>query len=528
MTQEQTTPEILPIPDQINHYKTMISRLNHIGIMLSAEKNTNKLLDMILDESMQIANCDAASIYVKEEKDNLPILKFTNTRNTSRDFPFKGFSMPIDTNSISGSCAYTGESYNFESMDDIPRILGFKYNDFFDKTINYHTMTMLVIPMKDIKGEIVGVLQLINKKRNFEAKLNTEEDFKLQVIPFEKEEESIIFSLASQTAVLLERNSLMEEIQRLFDSFVESMVTTIEKRDPTTSGHSIRVAKYVEYFAKAVNRVNYGPYKDVFFTEVQLQELHYAALLHDIGKIGVSEFVLTKQNRLTDSELQAVIYRFNYYKKSLEFKKSLAFKKIQEPLDEKEEFLLNNLEDYCKFVIALNTKGFLPDEEEEKLKFISSLEIEDLGGEVKPLLSEYEVTNLIVKKGNLTNSDRNQMNMHADYTYQILKDIPWLKALKSVPKIAADHHEKLNGNGYPNHLKTDEIKVQSKMLAIIDIFEALTAIDRPYKKAMPVDKALKILEEEASFNSIDKDLLEIFIKEELFDTCLKVDCVGGN
>lgn len=522
MTKSQNTSEISPTSTHIKRLETLIGRLNNIGIMLSAEKNTDKLLDMILDESMQIANCDAASIYVKEEKDGISMLKFKNTRNTSRDFPFKGFFMPINTNSISGSCAFTGESYNFASMDDIPRILGFKYNDFFDKSIDYRTMTMLVIPMKDIKGEIVGVLQLINKKRNYDAKLILEEDFVTEVIPFANEEEQIILSLASQTAVLLERSRLMDEIQHLFDSFVESMVTTIEKRDPTTSGHSIRVARYVKYFAKAVNRVEYGPYKDVSFTEEQLHELHYAALLHDIGKIGVSEFVLTKQNRLTDSELQAVRYRFNYYKKSLEFKK------IHETLDEKEEFLLNNLEEYCNFVVSLNTKGFLPDEEEEKLKFISSLEIIDLDGEVRPLLSEFEVTNLIVKKGNLTNNDRNQMNMHADYTYQILKDIPWLKDLKSVPKIAADHHEKLNGNGYPNHLKTDEIKVQSKMLAIIDIFEALTAIDRPYKKAMPVDKALKILEEEASFNSIDKDLLEIFIKEELYDTCLKVDCVGGN
>mgnify|MGYP001086814948 CR=1 FL=1 len=506
---------------EIKRLEALVNKLNNIGVMLSAEKNTDKLLDMILAESMEITSCDAASIYVKVEKDGRSMLQFKNTRNYSREFPFNEFFMPIDENSISGYCAYSGQAYNFMNMDDVPRLIGIKYNDFFDKKINYQTTNMMVIPMKDIKGEVEGVVQLINKKKDGRKKLMEDHDYVEYIVPFTTEEESILLSLASQTAVLLERTRLMDEIQILFDSFVESMVTTIEKRDPTTSGHSIRVAKYVKEFALAVNRVDYGKYGDVHFTEDEIKELHYSGLLHDVGKIGVSESVLQKENRLTVPEIRAIQYRFNYVKKDL------ALRTLQGTSTEEENTLLENIDDYCQFVTAVNTKGFLPDEEEAKLRLIASYQIVDFDNITRPLLDESEMTNLTVKKGNLTNADRDQMNQHAEYTYQILKDIPWIKNLSFVPKIAAAHHEKLDGTGYPNRLKEDEITLQSKMLAIIDIFEALTAIDRPYKKAMPVDKALKILEEEATFHHVDKDLFEIFVNERLYETCLNSASEGS-
>lgn len=505
---------------EIKRLEALVDKLNHIGVMLSAEKDTNKLLDLILAESMEITSCDAASIYVRVEKDGKNMLKFKNTRNFSREFPFNEFFLPIDKNSISGFCAYSGKAYNFVNMDEVPLQIGIKYNDFFDKSIQYQTTNMMVIPMKDIKGDVEGVLQLINKKKDVHKKLEIDQDYLDYIVPFTAEEENILLSLASQTAVLIERTRLMNEIQELFDSFVESMVTTIEKRDPTTSGHSIRVAAYVKEFAQAINRVSYGKYGDVTFTEDEIKELHYAGLLHDVGKIGVSENVLQKENRLTGSELRAIQYRMNYLRKDLQLRSH------ESALTESEMELLSHLEDYCNFVTAVNTKGFLPDEEELKLKEIASIEFVDFDGSVAPLLSEKEMTNLIVKRGNLTNDDRNQMNQHAAFTFQILKEIPWIKNLQRVPIIASAHHEKIDGTGYPNQLKEDEITLQSKMLAIIDIFEALTAIDRPYKKAMPVDKALKILEEESDFHHIDKDLFEIFNNERLYELCLNNACEG--
>jgi len=500
---------------KIKKLEKLVERLNRIGVMLSAEKNTNNLIEMILKESMEIASCDGGSIYVRTEKDGMAYLKFQATRNLSREFPFKEFFLPVDTKSIAGYCAYSGDSFNFKSMDDVPGLLGIKYNDFFDKQINYKTCNMLVIPMKDFEGEIVGVLQLLNKKTDIGIRLDTIEDFCNYIVPFTREEEEIILSLASQTAILLERSKLMEDIEKLFDAFVESMVTTIEKRDPTTSGHSIRVARYIGKFAEAVNRTDYGKYKDLTFSEADIKELYYAGLLHDVGKIGVSESVLLKRDRLTPEELEVILYRIAYLKKELELKQ------VKGEIMPDEADLLGNLDEYARFISSINTKGFVTDEEQEKIRNVSSVQFTDINGMPGPLLTEHEVRNLTIKRGNLTEDERNQMNQHAAYTYQILKDIPWTKDLQEIPTIAAAHHEKLNGTGYPYRLTEERIPPQSKMLAIIDIFEALTAVDRPYKPAIPADKALKIIEEEVSRNSLDKDLYEIFLKEELYNTCLK-------
>lgn len=499
---------------KINRLESLLNRLNNIGIMLSAEKNTNKLLEMILKESMEITCCDAGSIYVKFEKDESFFLKFQATKNNSREFPFKEFHLPINTHSISGSCAYTGKSYNFKNMEDVSNVLGLQHNDHFDKQIHYKTVNMLVIPMKDFSGEIVGVLQLINKKTQYDIFLDSLEDFDAYIVPFTKEEEEIILSLASQTAILLERSKLHEEIQHLFECFIESMVTTIEQRDPTTSGHSIRVARYVSKLAKAVNEVNYGKYKDLCFSEPQLKELYYAGLLHDIGKIGVRERVLLKQNRLSDEELQTVCYRLHY------MKKDLLLKKFQEQISQEEEQHLHALDHYCTFLCSINQKGFITDDEENLIRTIASITFTDYDDTVKNLLTENEVTQLIVKRGNLTDEERNQINLHVSYTYRVLKDIPWIKAMRRVPEIAAAHHEKLDGTGYPSRLTEEHISIQSRMLAIIDIFEALTAVDRPYKAAMPVDRALKILEEEAQHHHLDPDLFQIFMQEKVFEKCL--------
>jgi HD-GYP domain-containing protein (c-di-GMP phosphodiesterase class II) len=497
--------------NRIKHLETLLGRLNHIGVMLSAEKNTSVLIDIILKESMEITQSDAGSIYIKTPKDGEDQLKFMNTRNTSRTFPFNEFYLPIDQKSISGYCAYSGEAFHFNSMEEIPKVLEIHYNDYFDKQINYHTINMLVIPMKDIKGEVVGVLQLINKKKNSDTLLNSRKDFDENIIPYTEEEESIILSLASQTAVLIERSRLMEEIQLLFDAFVESMVITIEKRDPITSGHSIRVAHYVQEFAEAINQIKYGKYKDFEFTQEQMKELHYSALLHDVGKIGVSEVILQKQNRLAVSELSTIQYRFHY------LKKDLLLKRARNETTPEDELLIDHLDGYCQFITQINPNGFLTDEEQVTLRTIEAIQFLDLDDHLSPLLTENELKNLIIKNGNLNNEDREQINLHAAYTYQILKDIPWIKDLKYIPQIAAAHHEKLDGTGYPNHLKSDQITLQSKILAIIDIFEALTARDRPYKKAMPVDKVLRILEDEASSNHVDCDLLEIFLKERIYE-----------
>lgn len=497
--------------EKIDHLQKLINQLNYIGVMLSSEKNTDRLLELIVEQCMEITQCDAGSIYIKMQHEGEEQLMFKTTRTLSREFPFVHFFLPINQNSISGYCAFSGETLLFNRMEEVRERLGLKHNTDFDKKINYKTRNMLVVPMKDLDGDTRGVIQLINKKKNGDRLLMTDEDFDNEIIDFNEEEQGVILSLASQTAVLLERNRLMEEIETLFETFVECMVTTIEKRDPTTSGHSLRVAQYVKKFAETMNEIEIGNYKDIFFSEEQIKEIYYAALLHDVGKIGVSETILQKENRLSDSEVEVIQYRMAYCKAMLLLKRQetgfLAAEAAQ----------LDQMDFYLAFIGNVNRKYSINESEVETLKEIADIAFIDFDKTEKKLLTQKEVQKLMIKSGNLTQEDRLVMNMHAEYTYQILKDILWSKELKHIPSIAAAHHEKIDGTGYPNRLKEEQISVQSRMLAIVDIYEALTAIDRPYKKPMPVEKALKIIQEEAVLHHLDIELVRIFCDEKVYE-----------
>lgn len=498
---------------KIKKQQQLLTRLNKISIQLSAEQNTDKLLEMIVQESMKITGSDGCSLYIKEEKDKKEYLRFKVAKNYSKVFPFKEFILPINKDSIAGFCALTKKAYNFEKVTQIPSMIGVKYNDSFDRNNNYQTINMLVIPMKNLEGETTGVLQLINKKRDYHIPLITLDDYKNHIISFSDEEENTISSLASLASILLERSKLYEEIKTLFETFIKSMVTTIDQRDPTTAGHSIRVAKYARGFATAINKVNYGKYKDFTFSKKEINQIYYAGLLHDIGKIGVKESILLKSNKLSKDELKALKYRFYYYKKTLECKSLCS------TITEEEKEVLEQIDSYYQCIYKVNTKGFITDEEYEIIEKISKLKFNDIDNTIKNLLHQSEYNKLIVKRGNLTKEERSMMEYHPTYTYKILKSISWGKDLEKIPQIAASHHEKLDGSGYPKGLLENEILLSSKILAIVDIFEALTSKDRPYKKALPTDKALKILEEEVENHHLDKSLFEIFINEEVYAEC---------
>ncbi len=493
------------------NYEKLLHRLNKIGIALSAERDVNKLLEIILSESMQITSSDGGSIYIKEEKDGVPSLRFTLAKNISRQIDFKEFHLVLDKKSIAGYVGMTGETLDIPNVNKIPKRLGLKYNPNFDKTINYKTVNMLVIPMKDYKKEVVGVLQLLNKKKSATTIFKDPSQIEENIKKYTKPEIEIISSLSSQAGILIERTRLYDEIQELLRSFIESMVTTLEARDNTSSGHSRRLAGYSVQFLEAVNKVNYGQYKDVCFTKDQVREIYYAALLHDIGKIGVKESVLLKADRLSKEKIKEIKYRYKYVKLKLE---TMSQKK---QLNKTQLLVYQNIDEYLKLVINLNDKGFIETEIEEKLKQIKSIKLEFDKEEIE-LLTDFEYQNLSIKKGNLTSEERKEIESHVLHSYNILKGITWTKDLLDVPIIAGNHHEKINGTGYPNRLNGDEINTQAKILAILDIFEALTAIDRPYKKPMSVQEAIRILEFGVKDNHLDKDLFEIFITEKVFET----------
>lgn len=492
--------------DKIKDQESLIESLLKVGSYLSLQKDTSKLLDTIVSTSMKLTNSDAGSLYIREGN----FLRFKIAKNTSRHFPFNEFQIPLTKESIAGYCALSGDSYNFSSVDSIPDILGIKYNDSFDKKVGYKTVNMLVVPMKNLKGEIIGVLQLLNKKNSFARILDTIDDFKDHISSYTSHEERIISSLSSSAAIILERRKLYGEIKELFKTFSQSMVTTIDSRDPATAGHSIRVANYASNFANAINGVDYGKYRFLTFSEEKIEEIYYAALLHDVGKIGVKESILLKEDRLTKDEIESIKYKLSYLKKDIEFK---IFKSEQ---SKDEDALFEKIGIYMDFLEKMSKKSFMSDEDESLLDEISRIEFHDIKGKTSKILTEKQLDSLKVKRGNLSLDERSIMEKHPHYTHEILKSISWGKELKDLPYIAACHHEKINGKGYPYSLKDEEIPVQSKILAIVDIYDALTASDRPYKPALSVEKTLSILEEEAGRNHIDKELLDIFINEKVY------------
>ncbi len=498
------------MPDSLSI--NLLDQISEIGLKLTAEKDVNKLLELILTECIKLTGSDAGSIYIKEQKDvaaEEPQLVFMYTLNTSMSFPFKSFKLPINMNSISGACAMTGQTFNFKNMNDTFEILGFHHNRSFDESYGYETCNMLVIPLKNYTNDMIGVLQLINKKRApdhvFKAYSN---DFCSHVIPYTCSDEKIVGSLASQAAMLIERSILFKDIENLLDSMIDTLVTALDRRDPITAGHSKRVASYAVALAKTVNAVDYGPYETVIFDEDALKELYIAGMLHDVGKIGVREYVLMKRNKLTDDGISQIRWRYKYLARCLK----------ERPTGVSDQNLkVDEIPHFVTALEAINKGGFLKDEDKALLDRLKDITFTDEDGETIPFLGEEEYKFLSVQRGNLTNEERKEINDHAVHTYNILVGIEWTRNLKLVPKIAADHHEKLNGFGYPNGRKADDLEIRSRILAVADVFDALTAQDRPYKPAIPIDKSLEILEDDASKGGLDSELVAIFKNERAYE-----------
>lgn len=486
----------------------LLGKLTKIGISLAAERDINKLLNLILIESMEITNCDAGSIYIKEiNNEKMPVIRFKDALNSSRTIEFNEFTLKLDKSSIAGYVALTGEILNLDDVLNIDEHFGLKYNDSFDKMINYKTVNMLVVPMINYENEVVGVLQLINKKKENIKKLEKVEDIPNLIKKFSLRDLEIIKSLTAQAGILIERTELYDEIQELLSSFIQAMVTTLDSRDTTTSGHSRRLAGYALGFIEAINKVDYGIFKDTFFTREEIKELYYSALLHDIGKIGVSELVLQKRTKISPETVELLEFKFSYIKDKL-------IAKDQKNSDE--ILFIEKFSNYIDIIKTINEKPFLTDSEEMLINELNRFKF-NLDGKEIHLLRENEYKNLVIKHGNLTEEERIQINAHVQYSFNILNDIKWIKQLKNVPMIASSHHEKMDGTGHPRGLKGDEISIQARILAILDIFEALTARDRPYKPPMSVERAISILEKEVEANHLDKNLFEVFMKEKIFE-----------
>ena len=511
--------------------ETENSELLQVGIALSAERDNDKLLAYILKQLRDIAHADAGTLYLleRDEASGEQKLRFKITQNDSNPTDFSEFVMPLSKKTVSGYVAATGTVLNLEDVYKIPteREYGFKTD--FDKSTGYRTKSVLTVPMRDHKGEILGVIQLINRKKDYGRKICAPEEMDECVIPFSRDLEPLVLSLASQAAVSLENNMLYQEIETLFEGFVKASVQAIESRDPTTSGHSNRVALYTVSLAQAVDRIGTGSYRDVHFNREHLKEIRYASLLHDFGKVGVREHVLVKAKKLYPHQLDFVKLRFDFIQKAMlygllkERFDSLSnaglegYLKVKGEFDRREQQWLAEIDSYLKTIVAVNEPKVLEEEPARILEEIHGKTFLEKGGQAVPFLTDDEYIKLRIKKGSLDEEEFKMIQSHVTHTYQFLKTIPWTKEMKAIPDIAYGHHEKLDGKGYPRGLLAAEIPVQSRMMTVSDIYDALTASDRPYKSAVPPRKALDILTKEVEMKQLDRELVDIFIESKVWE-----------
>jgi HD-GYP domain-containing protein (c-di-GMP phosphodiesterase class II) len=511
----------------VMRYEYELGELVDIARAMTTERDVATLLGVILAKSRFVTGADAGSIYVVEGEAPARLLRFKLTQNDSVSFDSREFLMPVNSRSIAGSAALDKKRISLDDVYDLPPGSSFGFDRRFDELTGYRTKSMLVAPLVSQRDEVIGVIQLINKKQHRDEKLFKPEDVERIVVPFDKRSEELLAMLAAQAAACLENALLYDEIRLLFEGFVKASVEAIESRDPTTSGHSRRVADLTVGLAKVVDRESAGPFRDATFTREDLRELEYASLLHDFGKIGVREQVLVKANKLYDHQLVLIRSRFDYIARTQEA--DILARKVRalERGGSKDELLALDAELAQKrgeldlaygAVLAANEPTVMAAGEFERIELLAGESYTDLRGDVQRLLSTDEVASLSVKRGSLTPSEFDEIRSHVVHTFRFLSRIPWGKQFRRVPAIAAAHHERLNGTGYPNRLRGEEIPLQSKLMSIADIYDALTANDRPYKKAVPVERALDILRYSVRDGHLDAELVRIFQEARVWES----------
>lgn len=499
-----------------------VLKLNQIGIALSAERNLDRLLEMIVDEARNLTNADGGTLYTVEGD----VLKFQIVQNASMGIRMGGTTgipipwppVPLGKANVSAYVALTGEIVN---IPDVYEAQGFDFSGTrrYDAHNHYRSKSMLVVPMRNHEEEIIGVLQLINAQDPETG----------EIVEFLPEHVNLVASLASQAAVAITNARLIQDLEQLFEALIEVLAKAVDEKSPYTAGHITRVTEYAYALAQALNEEVLQKEGKPLFTTDQLRELRIAGLLHDIGKITTPEWVIDKAKKLEKifDRIELVEERFKKAKalaKARALEQELRLLEKGAPLQEircLEESLERELLQYdqdLEFVRECNEPGeFLSDDRIERLKEIARKTYLDEDGQEKPLLTEDELKNLSIRKGSITWEELQVMRHHVVVTQRMLDKIPFTKRLKNVPLYAGQHHEMLDGSGYPLGLKGDQLPLQSRILAIADVFDALSAKDRPYKKAFPLETVVSILQKDASQGKLDPHLVQLFIERRIWE-----------
>ena len=511
-------PSAQPSADQ----GSVLRRLIDVGIALSAERNHDRLMERILVEAKAIYNADGGTLYLKDEES----LSFAIMRNdtlgiamggtTGDKVPFAPLALrdpatnEPNHHNVATHVAITGALVN---IPDAYSEAGFDFSGAvnFDKRTGYRSKSFLTVPLKNYEGQVVGVLQLINAR----DQTNT-------VVPFDLATQSLVEALSSQAAVALDNRQLLEGQKKLLDSFVQLIATAIDRKSPYTSGHCQRVPVLADMIADAACAASSGPFADFDLTDDERYEIHMAAWMHDCGKVTTPEYVMDKSTKLETifDRIHTVQTRFTVLQRDAEItylKGKLANEGTEAERKAELDATLARLEQERAFIEAANIGGeFLADEKIERIKQVAAQRWRDWTGKEQPFLSENEVYNLSIRKGTLNNEERKIISDHVVVTIEMLQQLPFPRNLRRVPEFAGGHHERMDGKGYPKGLKREDMSIPARIMAIADIYEALTAADRPYKKAMTLSQSLKIMEKMQAEGHIDSDLFHLFVEAGVY------------
>jgi len=497
--------------------KNMIQQLLKIGVELSSEKDIDQLLENILKAAMDITNADGGTLYRLGEDEHL---KFEILHTKSKGVHMGGKSgkpimippLPLfdqdgepELNRVVCFAVHKDETVN---IPDAYNVEGFDFSGThkFDAANNYRSVSFLTIPMKNHQSEIIGVLQLLNATDRKTGEITL----------FSAESQEIVEALSSQAAVALTNRLLILKLEELFESFIGLINHAIDDKSPYTGGHCSRVPDLTMMLADAVNRCNAGPLKDFTLNEGDRQELKIAGLLHDCGKITTPVHVVDKATKLEKifDRIALIEVRTEVILRDIQLRFSLNEISEAEAQASRDQLI----EDF-NFLSHCNIGGeFMKDEQVQRVRDIASNYVwTDMSGQSKPFLSDEEITNLTIRAGTLNNEERQIINHHIDLTISMLEKLPWPKHLRNVTEYAGGHHEKMDGKGYPKGLTREQMSVPARCMGIADIFEALTAIDRPYKKGKTLSESLDILGKMKLGHHVDPDLFDIFIWEKVYE-----------
>ena len=504
-----------------------LKELNEIGIALSKQRDLNSLLETILDAAKRITYADAGTLYLHDEDQRA--LRFEILRNDSLNILMGGTSsvpisfypiqlydeagspnhaMVVSHSALSGETVNIPDAYEAEGYD-------FSGTKKFDAKTGYRSKSFLTVPMRNHENEVIGVLQLLNAKNQQSG----------EIVPFSKDDQQLLESLASQAAIALTNRHLIDQLEELFEAFIQLINTAIDDKSPYTGGHCARVPALTMMLADAVTRTSSGPLKDFVMTEKDRHELKIAGLLHDCGKITTPVHVVDKSTKLQTlfDRIHLVDTRFEVLKRDAEIDM------LHEIIEAGEDLLragsarqnyaakIAQFDDDREFLRHCNVGGeSMSAEAQQRVCQIAKYQWRGINGEMADLLSTEEIENLNIRAGTLTSEERQIINHHIDVTIKMLESLPWPRHLRNVAEYAGGHHERMDGKGYPRGLTREQMSVQARVMGIADIFEALTAKDRPYKQGKTLTESLTILGKFKLGGHIDPDLFDVFIREKVY------------